>query len=371
MKINQLIKSSLLKKQFENTLGYFADDQTIPMYKNCSNFKPWIFIVARKHYTIVRNSYPALSQTELKAMLKITYQQYDTIKPLIEIKANKEIDGFDVKTIIFHDDVAQQLSQAWLLIPETEILAQQKNDQQLYELHTPAGLMFFSQSEVTNHSVYRGGIIQNAITYKHSIGMAEDLPIQKIDDHNYLCFLAEQFNSLSITNLPNITCINHKNKVTALQFHALYWGPLLGITMYLALASGWQWFSIGQTEKAIASQSENANQLLSQKQQLDTLNSKVSLFNQHIAQSPLVLSDWEIVNSALNTGMVIDRFSSRQGELLLSGEAKNANSVIGEVSKLSQVKSAIFKGGVRKYRGSEVFEIKVTLRASSMGGVKP
>ncbi|WP_404341346.1 hypothetical protein [Pseudoalteromonas mariniglutinosa] len=369
MKINQLTKSSLLRKQLKNGLGYFANGKIKPMYEDCNNFKPWLLIVARKHYSILHKSYPALSLTELKALLKISQQHQNTLKSLIEITINKEIDGFDVKTIIFDNEYATQLSQAWLLIPETEVLAQQLTDKQLYELHTPVGLLFYSQSDFVSHSAYCGGLIHSITTYKHSIGVADDVTVNKIAQQHYLSFLAEQFSSLSVTQLPKIASFNKNNKVSPWQLHALYWGPLLSISLYLAVAVGWQWFSISQTEQAIASQSENANELLLQKQQLDQLNSKIALFNQHIANHPLALSDWEVVNSALSTGMIINRFSFRQGKLTLTGESANANATISEITKLSQVKSAIFTSGVRKYRGSERFEIEITLNSISPSGV--
>lgn len=351
-----------------NGLGYFANGNVTPLYESSNNFKPWLLIVARKHYSIQYKSYPALSLAELKSLLKINQQHQSDLKSLIEVTINKEIDGFDVKTITFNNEYVEQLSKAWLLIPETEVLNQQLADKQLYELHTPAGLLFYSQSDFASHSAYCGGLIHNITTYKHSIGVADNVTVNKISQQHYFNFLAEQLNALNLANLPKIATINKKNKITSWQLHALYWGPLLSITLFLAVAAGWQWFSINQTEQLIASQSENANQLLSQKQQLDQLNSKVVLFNQHIAKHPSVLSDWEVVNSALSTGMIINRFSFRQGQLTLSGESANANATISEISKLPQVKSAIFASGVRKYRGSERFEIEIILNSTNSNG---
>lgn len=369
MKIDQLIKSSLLNKQLKNSLGYFAAGKVTSVYSDANNFKPWLFIVSRKHYAITHISYPALSLAELKSLLKISAEDKTGIKPIVDIKANKEIDGFDVRKITFDDKYSEELSQAWVLIPETEILAQQAINKTLYELYTPSGLLFFSQSDITSHSAYCGGLIPNSSIYKHSIGLADNVAVNEVISEQYFCFLAKHFKELNIAKFFKIIALNQSNKITSVQLHALYWGPLLSITLYLAVAAGWQWFSINQVEQKIASQSGSANLLLAQKQQLDTLNDKVILFNQRIAKSPTVLSDWEIINAALKTGMAISRFSSRQEEIILIGESQSANTTIREISKLPQVKSAIFKNGVRKSRSSERFEIGITLNPASHSGV--
>jgi len=371
VKLNQLTKSRLLNTQLKNTLGYLANGGITPIYEDCTHFKPFFVVVARKHYSITRKSYPALNMTELKALLKINQQQYSDAKPLVEIKPNKEIDGFDVTTIVFDQECAALATGSKVLIPETAILSKQSTaEKQLFELTTPQGVLFFSRSGTTTHSAYCKGLIQNIAAYKHSIGLADDIEPTIISQSAYFRFLAEQFNALAIADLAKISVFNYQHKIKSTQLHALYWGPLISVTLYFAVMAGWQWLSINATKQAIENQADNANQLLSQKQQLDDLNNKVTLLETQVKQNPAVFSDWDIVHSALSTGMLIDKFSSRQGVITLSGESKSANTTIAAIAKLSQVDSAIFKSGVRKYRGSEKFEIEITLHTEVPAGAK-
>lgn len=371
MKITQLTKQSLLNNQLKNSLGYLAKGAIEPIYSDCKKFKPFFIVVARKHYSITRKSYPALNMTELKALLKINQQEFSNVKPLVDIKVNKEIDGFDVTTIVFDQQCAELATGSKVLIPETAILSKQNTtEKQLFELNTPQGLLFFSRSGTSTHSAYCKGLIQNITAYKHSIGLGDNVEPTVVEQHEYFAFLAEQFNTLTIADLAKISVFNYQHKVKSTQLHALYWAPLMSVTLYFAVMTGWQWLSINSSQQAIANQTDNANQLLSQKQQLDNLNTQVAMFNQQIMQTPLVLSDWDIVHSALSTGMSIDRFSSRQGVITLSGESKNANKTIAEIAKLPQVNSAVFRSGVRKNRGTERFEIEITLHTGTSVGAQ-
>lgn len=371
MKLSQLTKQSLLNKQFQNSLGYLANGAISPIYKECSNFKPFFIIVARKHYSITRQSYPALNMAELKAMLKINQQQYAGIKPLINIKVNKEIDGFDVTTIIFDQECAQLAQGTKVLIPETAILFKQSdNKKQLFELNTPQGVLFFSRSGENTHSAYCRGLIQNIAAYKHSIGLADDITPTVITEQDYFTFIAEQFNAIAITDISKLAVFNYQHTIKSTQLHALYWGPLISVTLFFAVLTGWQYLSNESSQQKIESKADNANQLLAQKQQLDELNSKVMLVEKQLKQYPVTSSDWDIVQSALATDMLIDRFASRQGVITLSGQSKSANTTIAAVAKLPQVDSAIFKSGVRKYRGTEKFEIEIVLHAIAPEGAK-
>lgn len=363
MKLNRLIKTRLLNAQLKSTLGYLANGEITPIYEDCSNFKPFFVVVARKYYSITRKSYPALNITELKSLLKINIQQYIDVKPLVEIKSNKEIDGFDVTTIVFDQECADIATGNKVLIPETAVLSNQITaEKQLFELYTPQGLLFFSRSGLSANSAYCKGLIQNIAAYKHSIGLAENIEPITIYQQDYFKFLADKITGLNIVDLAKISVFNYQQKVKKLHLHALYWGPLISVTLYFSIMSGLQWLSIHSIKQSISSKTENANQLLIQKSQLDEMNARVALLNQQLEQAPRVLPDWDIVHTALNSGMLIDRFASRQGVIILGGESKSANATIAAITKLDMVNSAIFKSGVRKDSRSEIFEIEITLQ---------
>ena len=351
------------------SVAYFANGEFNVLFETALSNTPKIVIVARKHYSIEQQSYPALSLTELKSLLKIKGEQANTLKPITTIEPNKDIDGFDVTTIKF-THYTEQLAKAWLLIPETALLYNHHTEKSLQQLATPAGVLFFSQTKNTSHSAYARGLINNLVTYKHSVGIADTTPAEQVEAPQYLAYLANMLSQKPLPELLKHCRFNYQQQSNPLKLHLLYIAPLLTITLYIALAWGWQWLSVYNLQQEVSAQSQQANKVLTQKNQLDALNSKTALFNQYVGSKSTVYQHWDILNSALKNEMNIDIFSQQNGQIQIRGSAPNANKVINAVSQQPMVAGVIFSGGVRKYRGEDKFTLEITLNAQEHGNEK-
>jgi hypothetical protein len=97
-------------------VGYLGDEY----YSIQSNqFKPSdkanaLMIVSRKHYQEVWNTYPAVSLTELRSVLKLQKNLAGNNRVLQYKYQNKELDGFDVKTIHFSTKINDLVSKKLL-----------------------------------------------------------------------------------------------------------------------------------------------------------------------------------------------------------------------------------------------------------------
>lgn len=351
------------------SVAYFANGAFSALFETALSNTPKIVIVARKHYSIEQESYPALSLAELKSMLKIKSEQINTVKPITIIEANKDIDGFNVTTIRF-TQYTEQLAKAWLLIPETALLYNHNNEKTLLQLSTPAGELFYSQTKNTSHSAYAQGLINNLVTYKHSVGIADTIQAEQIEAPQYLVYLANTLSQKPLPELLKQCMFNYQQQSNPLKLHLLYIAPLLSVTLYIALSWGWQWLSVYNLQQEVSAQSQQANKVLTQKNQLDALNNKTALFNQYVGSKSTVYQHWDILNSALKNQMSIDIFSQQNGQIQIRGSAPNANKVINAVSQQPMVAGVIFSGGVRKYRGEDKFTLEITLKAQEHGNEK-
>lgn len=350
-------------------MAYFANGVFSSLFVVTKPLTPKIVIVARKHYAIENQSYPALSLVELKSLLKIKNEQAGRLKAITTIETNKDIDGFNVTTIQFtqHLDL---LAKAWVLIPETALLYSHNDEKSLLQLTTPAGELFYSQTKNTSHSAYAQGLISNLATYKHSAGIAEATQATAISEQQYLAYLASRLTQKPVAELLKQCMFNFKHQANPIKLHLLYIAPLLSVTLYIAIAFGWQWLSVYNLQSEMGAQSQQANKVLMQKNELDALNKKIAVFNQHIGTKSTVYKHWDIINSALKNDMSIDIFSAKNAQIQLRGSAPNANKVINAISKEPIVAGVIFAGGVRKYRGEDKFTLEITLKAQEPSNEK-
>lgn len=346
------------------SVAYFANGVFSSLFATAQLNAPKIVIVARKHYSIEQQSYPALSLIELKSLLKIKSEQASTLKAITTIETNKDIDGFNVTTMQFtqHLDL---LAKAWVLIPETALLYNHNDEKSLLQLTTPAGELFYSQTKNTSHSAYAQGLISNLATYKHSAGIAEATQATYIDEPQYFAYLANRLTQKPVAELLKQCMFNFKQQTNPIKLHLLYIAPLLSVTLYIAIALGWQWLGVYSLQQEMSTQSQQANKVLMQKNELDRLNKQAALFNQHIGTTSTVYQHWDIINSALKNDMSIDIFSAKNAQIQLRGSAPNANKVINAISKEPIVAGVIFAGGVRKYRGEDKFTLEITLKAQT------
>ncbi|MDC3212123.1 hypothetical protein NQU47_06035 [Pseudoalteromonas distincta] len=343
------------------SVAYFANGVFSSLFETAQPNAPKIVIVARKHYSIQQQSYPALSLTELKSLLKIKSEQASTLKPITIIEVNKDIDGFNVTTIQFTQHL-ELLAKAWVLIPETTLLYNHNDEKSLLQLTTPAGELFYSQTKNTSHSAYAQGLINNLATYKHSVGIADTAQTTHINSQQYFAYLANMLTKKPFSELLKQCMFNFKQQTNPIKLHLLYIAPLLSVTLYIAIAFGWQWLSVYNLQNKMGTQSEQANQVLAQKNELDALNKKIGVFNQYIGSKNTVYEHWDIINSVLKNDMTIDIFSQTNGQIQLRGSAPNANKVINAVSQNPNVAGVIFAGGVRKYKGEDKFTLQITLK---------
>jgi hypothetical protein len=344
------------------SVAYFTNGAFSSLFGIQISDTPKVVIVARKHYSIEKQSYPALSLIELKSLLKIKNEQANKLKPITTINANKDIDGFDVTTVQF-TQYQELLAKAWVLIPETALLYNHRDEKSLLQLATPSGNLFYSQTKNTSHSAYAQGLISNLITYKHSVGIAETMQATLINEQQYFAYLASMLDQKPISELLKQCMFNYKQQANPIKLHLLYIGPLLSVTLYILVALGWQWLGVYNLQKEMGAQNQQANIVLTQKNELDGLNKKIELFNQHIGTQTTVYEHWDIINSALKNNMSIDAFSLTNAQIQLKGSAPSANEVINAVSQEPIVAGVIFSGGVRKYKGEDKFTLEITLKA--------
>lgn len=359
MNLNTLL-SDKITKELVAQVSYFSDtfySLTESLLTETQYSKP-ICIVSRKHYREFKKSYPAVSLKELKDILTL---QKNASSDLInyQIIPNKAEEGYFVVVTQFLTEQYPQLKNAWLLLPESQLMGMAYINHVL-DVNTPAGTLFVSHIELVN-SVYQAGLIKDLHTYIHSIGLSETRKNLHIEQSQFPSFLMQCLLSLDFIKLKEIALIHLAKKPNVRQLHALYLAPLLSVTLYLGLTVAWQLTSIELTTSMVKEEQSKANAILKQKQKLDEINLLTKEFNLQIANNSPVHPHWQFINLALKHNTLINYFRMDNGQIELDGQAPNANELLTDLNQNSLVKQAVFNGSVRKSNGVDNFNILITL----------
>lgn len=392
MKLNLLTQNKRLANLLKNNLGYLGNEllnlvctstsesTKQPVFTKISTSKSGkaltkpskaIVIVARQHYSESWKSYPAISVKELKSILKLQQQSHQGFKSIQRVVINKELDGFDVKTITFNQQCRGLLPSQVILIPETELLRNfaTNSERIVAEIDTPSSPLYWAHSMGKVHSAYKKGLLNSLTSFMQSIGISQSSKAHQVSINDYAQLLFELVETTPINKLYDITSINLHGLIDINRLHQLYLAPLAVATIFVITTNCYFYIDKQLLDSKIEDSGLITAGLLEKKREIDNVEQLTATVNHEFSRLKTTHAVWDLLSVAMTEDMRVTRFKRSNQGVEFRGTAPKASKVLSALNNLEQVSGAVFVGSVRKSRGQDAFTILLQFDASKVNRV--
>ncbi|GAP74601.1 hypothetical protein W04_1117 [Pseudoalteromonas sp. SW0106-04] len=369
MKINRLFESNWFNSWFKSKCFYFSGcfykfvESGLEKSQNAP-VELCTVIVSRRFYSEEWQTYPAVSLKELKEILKLQAEAFD-VKPIYTFVENEQQDGFDVRCIQFNPEVSQLVPGQAVIVAETIVLEWLAKERAIYELDTPAGVLFFSNSLGINRSAFKQGMMKSSSYFKYSVGLPEDTPVLELGESDYARALWEALGNIPLHSVPKLVSFDVKTLLDWRAIHALYIAPLLTACVFTGIMHGFYSVKEFQLDEKLSSYGADVEKVLDQKQAQEKKERFVTVTKSELESLRPIHSDWQLAYEAIKSGMEIQQFRMNANELVMRGFADEASGVLEAMNNLDSVESVVFDGPVRKSGRRDYFIMNITLSRSS------
>lgn len=352
-----------LLKRLTQHIGYLGDKCYQINNKQFSvTEKPkTLMIISRKHYQESWTTYSAVSLLELKKILRLQKAQNKESRCIQQYYSNNEADGFDVKTITFSSNINNSLPDKVVLIPETELLTATNTEKVVHDVQTPQGKLFCAKSNNKVLSAYESKLLKSNQSFMLSVGYSSESKIISFSQEEYAEHLLTALFTIELANLIKIIAIKLDIITHPLQFHKLYWGPVLTALLFVLIGNGYFYLKNESINSQLASYDEAVNELLLMQTKQEQSTAFIDIAQNELKRIKPQLEAWEIVYNAVSSGMHVQQFRKSDKQYMLRGKATDASEILAVMNKLPMVKNASFDGAVRKVRNTDSFIIRFEL----------
>lgn len=344
------IKNSILAKTvgYFNSQAYEFKQQQWQLTDSPKSVK--VLVVSPSFYSQTVKKYPITDRSELKKLLKL--QQAANHCYLI-----KSID--EQSTQVVHWHFSEQLPKAWIYIPETLLIENLCDENQVLEVSETATTQYYFASDKNNAFLAQKSPLMNtperfAISTGIQFSQSKQLTIEqklsllttgltKLKPKQWLALLpkTQQINWWPIA-------INSAIPATAL------------VLLYTLISSGYL-FAVNQYyNNTLNAQSSDLNQLLDLQQSIDNSQTVYSQLHALLADKPNYLALWLELAPLFET-VDIDNIRLNNGRVQMRGSAKKATSIMEILTKSPNVVDAKFDSPVSQSRRAERFNISFKL----------
>jgi len=343
------------EKLFSLTTNGFVETKRIPK----------VIIVARKYYTESWQTYSSISLKELKELLKLQHEAKQNCIIKKNYTKNEQQEGFDVKTTEFNELISENYSNCFL-IPETDLIAHNYEHESIaLELTTPAGCLFYAQTEGKARSTYKKGLISSLDLFSLSVGVSDKAQRVELDSSQYCQTLWTTLKNYPLAKINKLISSDFKKSVNTNMLHATYWAPLISASLFILILNGYFMLQHSALEEKLSENSQQITSLLSKKQNIDDTNKYVIDVSSELTSLPRVLGHFQVVHEAIKAGMDIQQFKGDSSEITLRGFANSASTVLSAISELPELSSAQFNGPVRKSGKRDYFVMTLKLATTN------
>ncbi|WP_286265491.1 hypothetical protein [Thalassotalea atypica] len=365
MNFEVLNQIPLLQQQLNKRIAYYSNSLLAleeNKFEAVENDKKRIVIVAKTHYSERWQAFSAINKSELNKLLSLKKQSTELNNSIFQIIENKNIDGFDVKTIEFSPELMAKLGTANIYVPETELFHQGFDS--ILEIETPIGTLFSSATGNKVNSAYAKGIVANIETYRLSAGLPSDKSVNKISTDEFPQFLQSCLHKLPLKEFPKKALISPKEWINLEKLHWLYAAPLLTALVFYVLTNSYLAFNIYSQEASLGAEGDRVSNVLMQKQEIDTKRALLNQLSTELADQKIAHNNWDIVYQIVEEGATLTRITYKKGELTVRGKTDKASTLLAMIAEHQGVASASFKGSVRKSGNQESFVINIIPKES-------
>jgi hypothetical protein len=323
------------------------------------NFDPKIIIVAKCHYKESWQSFSAINKKDVKKIVTLKKRNSGHKILVFQVFENKSIDGFDLKTTVFDEQLIKKLGRKKILIAESELYLSECLTPYIYQVESPLGNIFSGGHGYKTKSSYAQGLLQNVATYKLSIGMPEDIQPNVIKQQDFAKFLMAQLANRSITKLIKQVSVKPLLWLNTKQLHWLYWAPLMTAFLFYVATNSYFFVFNNYVEGQLADQTQKIANVLSDKRDYDEKLATMAKLSTELSEHNLVHYHWFIIEQLFEEKMTISRIALKDNTLIIRGKADKASQLLNALSTNQYLEKISFQGQVRQSRGQESFTLAI------------
>ena len=348
------IISKIKNKIFANTVGYYnsvryeRNQQQWQQTNEHKNVK--VLVVSPRFYTQTVKKYPVTNRGELKKLLKLR----QSANHFYLIKAVDE-----QNTHVVHWHFSEQLPKAWLYIPETLIIENQCDVNEILEISETENSSYYFCSDTSNAFLAQKSSLMNT-PERFAISTGVQLTQSKV-------LTLEQKLNLIIEGLSKL---KPKQWVAFLpKSEQINWWPLVIksvlpatalVLIYIALSSTYLFAINTHYSNTLSKQSKNVSALLDLQQNIDEKQTAYIQLQDFLAGKHSYLPLW-LELAPLFEHVDISNIRVDNGRVQIRGSAKQATSIMEILTKSPNVIEAKFDSTVSQSSRSERFIISFTL----------
>jgi hypothetical protein len=278
---------------------------------------------------------------------------------IFQLFANKSIDGFDLKTTVFSEQLLNKLGIKKILIPETELYYSQSLKPYVLQVDTPKGVLFSGGHCQQSISSYAQGLLRDVATYKLSIGIPAEVKSKVIEKQDLAGFLLSQLHDKPIAKIISQLAYKPWSWLDFKQLHYLYLAPLTTAVVFYIVTNSYFFLYNHYLESELAAQSEKISTVLGNKSNYDKQRALLVQLSTELNARNAVHYHWHIIEQLFDEGMTITRISLKKNILLIRGKADKASRVLEAMTTNKYLQNISFQGQVRKSRDQDLFTLAV------------
>ncbi|NOU51808.1 hypothetical protein HG263_14820 [Pseudoalteromonas sp. JBTF-M23] len=316
-----------------------------------------ICIVARNKCIESTKSYTSISKKELYAIIDLEKKASENFVSYRVIES-RDNESFEVHKTEF-DITEEQATSSWVLIPESFLIGQCFKGK-LVSIDTLKGKLYVYMLG-TLHCLYHAGLIRSIETFKHSIGLPDNIQEIQLETSQYAAFLRSGIYIEELQKNHQAVCLNVKSKFSLATLHALYIAPLLTFSTALLVTVAFQYHALSQNEGQINSSSDEVNEVLRLSNKVKSINKDIELVNEQIANAQLVSEHWDILNLLIEKQVKFNFIRYERGRMVIDGEVKDSTALLRGVNDSPLVESAEYSGAINKSQELDKFNMNISL----------
>ena len=321
-----------------------------------------VLVVSRSCYQELWEQFPIRSERALRNILKQREQ-----KELEMHYVGPFVDGQrQVLTVRIQQRFAKTLQSAWVVIPETLLIARCAADERsiLNQVTNCDGTYYLlTRSQSAWQSVRQSAVLRDAQAAHFTLGANEQTKTQIIDAESHLQFMRHGLQALTWKDWQQSLRPFSASTQSQISWPAMLVAASVVAVVYSGLSSFYLQHQVQSRQQQLQALSQQLDSVVQQRNQLDNevrLHHEVrSAYGASTHQQMI----WDVIASLTEMNLMIQSVRERDGRVLLVADAASATQVLEFLHSYPSVASAEFSSPVRSGpRGSERFSIEISLR---------
>lgn len=361
-----------LKGQTYKHVYYLSDElyvvqrQKLTVAVNASA-SPKLVIVARHLYEEVTQWYPITKKSDVLKRVQLEQEK----DGFVGFEIGKAVNDKTPVTYFYYanNDI---INQAWVVIPETVVLGQSLEVNDVVSYQSPVATkypdVFLAKSHNGIHSVLSGGMLKKPEHFAHSQG----LQVNRIYQWSQTQAQQQLIDSIGrLTQCLGRGFFNSKAlKTTAKKWRLVKVAAIAtaAITLYLLIMNQALTTYVDSRQATLTEKNSEARVVLNIQSDIDRMSEQFSkrLMQMEPGHDPIQL--WQVLAPLMSTTLTVNQVEWENSEYRVRIEADSATTALQQLLDNKKVAKAEFSTAVRRQRNKEVATIKLSLQSDVDNG---